>query len=206
MNCKSVEISNRKRVLMKINKKYLVGPGGSFDFKCLFYELGLYQVERLRKIIVFPYRWKTSDAKREFDLMRLASEGINAEQIVIKIMTIAMSLHMATTIIITMVRFLMMRFSVKNYQEDPNYKLKMRILGTRSRWICYQGRWKILCYLKDAAHADNVRTKKRKSIDKNKNIVNIVKVDPRNDGAASWHVRKDAAILQMMVGLNASIS
>lgn len=44
-------------------------------------------------------------------------------------------------------------------------------------------RWKILRgYLGDAAHADNVRTKEEINR-QNKNIVNIVKVDSKNDGA-----------------------
>ncbi len=90
-------------------------------------------------------------------------------------------------------------FSEELLMKDPNYKLKDEDIVNEVKGgyvIKVDGKYYV--YLKDAAHADNVRTK-RKSIDKNKNIVNIVKVGLQETMVLlPWHVRKDA-ILQMMV-------
>ncbi len=84
-----------------------------------------------------------------------------------------------------------MLFSVKILMKDPNYKLKkMDIVKMRSRGYVIKGQMENTMFTQDALPTRITSVQEEKSIDKNKNIVNIVKVGLQETMVLlPWHVQ-----------------
>ena len=149
---------------MKINKKYLAGSAAALILSVCSYELGLYQARTVKENNRVSYiDGKQPSQKAETLTPDEVSkkEGINAEQIVIKITDQGyVTSHgdhyhyyngkVPYDAII----------SEELLMKDPNYQLKdSDIVNEIKGGYVIKVDGKYYVYLKDAAHADNVRTK-----------------------------------------------
>ena len=149
---------------MKINKKYLAGSAAALILSVCSYELGLYQARTVKENNRVSYiDGKQPSQKAETLTPDEVSkkEGINAEQIVIKITDQGyVTSHgdhyhyyngkVPYDAII----------SEELLMKDPNYQLKNSDIVNEIKGgyvIKVDGKYYV--YLKDAAHADNIRTK-----------------------------------------------
>ena len=149
---------------MKINKKYLAGSAAALVLSVCAYELGLHQAQTVKENNRVSYiDGKQPSQKAETLTPDEVSkkEGINAEQIVIKITDQGyVTSHgdhyhyyngkVPYDAII----------SEELLMKDPNYQLKdSDIVNEIKGGYVIKVDGKYYVYLKDAAHADNVRTK-----------------------------------------------
>ena len=150
---------------MKINKKYLAGSAAALILSVCSYELGLYQARTVKENNRVSYIDGKQQAAQKTENLTpdevSKKEGINAEQIVIKITDQGyVTSHgdhyhyyngkVPYDAII----------SEELLMKDPNYQLKDEDIVSEIKGgyvIKVDGKYYV--YLKDASHADNVRTK-----------------------------------------------
>ena len=158
------QIDLRKEKRMKINKKYLAGSAVALVLSVCAYELGLHQAQIVKENNRVSYIDGNQPSQKAENLTPdevSKREGINAEQIVIKITDQGyVTSHgdhyhyyngkVPYDAII----------SEELLMKDPNYQLKDSDIVNEIRGgyvIKVDGKYYV--YLKDAAHADNIRTK-----------------------------------------------
>ena len=159
------QIYLRKEERMKINKKYLVGSVAVLALSVCSYELGRYQASQVKKDsnrVAYIDGDQVGQKAENLTPDEVSKrEGINAEQIVIKITDQGyVTSHgdhyhyyngkVPYDAII----------SEELLMKDPNYQLKDSDIVNEIRGgyvIKVDGKYYV--YLKDAAHADNIRTK-----------------------------------------------
>ena len=149
---------------MKINKKYLAGSAAVLVLSVCAYELGLHQAQTVKENNRVSYIDGKQPSQKAENLTPdevSKKEGINAEQIVIKITDQGyVTSHgdhyhyyngkVPYDAII----------SEELLMKDPNYQLKdSDIVNEIKGGYVIKVDGKYYVYLKDAAHADNVRTK-----------------------------------------------
>ena len=149
---------------MKINKKYLAGSAAAFVLSVCAYELGLHQAQTVKENNRVSYIDGNQPSQKAETLTPdevSKKEGINAEQIVIKITDQGyVTSHgdhyhyyngkVPYDAII----------SEELLMKDPNYQLKdSDIVNEIKGGYVIKVDGKYYVYLKDASHADNVRTK-----------------------------------------------
>ena len=149
---------------MKINKKYLAGSAAALVLSVCTYELGLHQAQTVKENNRVSYIDGKQPSQKAENLTPdevSKKEGINAEQIVIKITDQGyVTSHgdhyhyyngkVPYDAII----------SEELLMKDPNYQLKdSDIVNEIKGGYVIKVDGKYYVYLKDAAHADNVRTK-----------------------------------------------
>ena len=149
---------------MKINKKYLAGSAAALVLSVCAYELGLHQAQTVKENNRVSYIDGNQPSQKAETLTPdevSKKEGINAEQIVIKITDQGyVTSHgdhyhyyngkVPFDAII----------SEELLMKDPNYQLKdSDIVNEIKGGYVIKVDGKYYVYLKDAAHADNVRTK-----------------------------------------------
>ena len=149
---------------MKINKKYLAGSAAALVLSVCAYELGLHQAQTVKENNRVSYIDGKQPSQKAENLTPdevSKKEGINAEQIVIKITDQGyVTSHgdhyhyyngkVPYDAII----------SEELLMKDPNYQLKdSDIVNEIKGGYVIKVDCKYYVYLKDAAHADNVRTK-----------------------------------------------
>ncbi|CAG7484194.1 streptococcal histidine triad protein PhpA [Streptococcus pneumoniae] len=176
---------------MKINKKYLVGSAAALILSVCSYELGLYQARTVKENNRVSYiDGKQATQKTENLTPDEVSkrEGINAEQIVIKITDQGyVTSHgdhyhyyngkVPYDAII----------SEELLMKDPNYQLKDEdIISEIKGGYVIKVDGKYYVYLKDAAHADNVRTKEEINRQKQEHSQHREGGTSRNDGAVAF--------------------
>ena len=175
---------------MKINKKYLAGSAAALILSVCSYELGLYQARTVKENNRVSYVDGKQAAQKTENLTPdevSKKEGINAEQIVIKITDQGyVTSHgdhyhyyngkVPYDAII----------SEELLMKDPNYQLKDEDIVSEIKGgyvIKVDGKYYV--YLKDAAHADNVRTKEEINRQKQEHSQQREGGTPRNDGAVA---------------------
>jgi len=175
---------------MKINKKYLAGSAAALILSVCSYELGLYQARTVKENNRVSYIDGKQAAQKTENLTPdevSKKEGINAEQIVIKITDQGyVTSHgdhyhyyngkVPYDAII----------SEELLMKDPNYQLKDEDIVSEIKGgyvIKVDGKYYV--YLKDAAHADNVRTKAEINRQKQEHSQHREGGTPRNDGAVA---------------------
>ena len=158
------QIDLRKEKRMKINKKYLAGSAVALVLSVCAYELGLHQAQIVKENNRVSYIDGNQPSQKAENLTPdevSKREGINAEQIVIKITDQGyVTSHgdhyhyyngkVPYDAII----------SEELLMKDPNYQLKNADIVNEIKGgyvIKVDGKYYV--YLKDAAHADNIRTK-----------------------------------------------
>ncbi|HGQ9123732.1 TPA: pneumococcal-type histidine triad protein [Streptococcus pneumoniae] len=176
---------------MKINKKYLVGSAAALILSVCSYELGLYQARTVKENNRVSYiDGKQATQKTENLTPDEVSkrEGINAEQIVIKITDQGyVTSHgdhyhyyngkVPYDAII----------SEELLMKDPNYQLKDEdIISEIKGGYVIKVDGKYYVYLKDAAHADNVRTKEEINRQKQEHSQHREGGTSANDGAVAF--------------------
>ena len=149
---------------MKINKKYLAGSAAALVLSVCAYELGLHQAQIVKENNRVSYIDGNQPSQKAETLTPdevSKKEGINAEQIVIKITDQGyVTSHgdhyhyyngkVPYDAII----------SEELLMKDPNYQLKdSDIVNEIKGGYVIKVDGKYYVYLKDAAHADNIRTK-----------------------------------------------
>ena len=149
---------------MKINKKYLAGSAAALVLSVCTYELGLHQAQTVKENNRVSYIDGKQPSQKAENLTPdevSKKEGINAEQIVIKITDQGyVTSHgdhyhyyngkVPYDAII----------SEELLMKDPNYQLKdSDIVNEIKGGYVIKVDGKYYVYLKDAAHADNIRTK-----------------------------------------------
>ena len=149
---------------MKINKKYLAGSAAALVLSVCAYELGLHQTQTVKENNRVSYIDGNQPSQKAENLTPdevSKKEGINAEQIVIKITDQGyVTSHgdhyhyyngkVPYDAII----------SEELLMKDPNYQLKdSDIVNEIKGGYVIKVDGKYYVYLKDAAHADNIRTK-----------------------------------------------
>ena len=175
---------------MKINKKYLAGSAAALILSVCSYELGLYQARTVKENNRVSYVDEKQAAQKTENLTPdevSKKEGINAEQIVIKITDQGyVTSHgdhyhyyngkVPYDAII----------SEELLMKDPNYQLKDEdIISEIKGGYVIKVDGKYYVYLKDAAHADNVRTKEEINRQKQEHSQHREGGTPRNDGAVA---------------------
>ena len=175
---------------MKINKKYLVGSAAALILSVCSYELGLYQARTVKENNRVSYVDGKQAAQKTEDLTPdevSKKEGINAEQIVIKITDQGyVTSHgdhyhyyngkVPYDAII----------SEELLMKDPNYTLKDEDIVSEIKGgyvIKVDGKYYV--YLKDTAHADNVRTKEEINRQKQEHSQHREGGTSANDGAVA---------------------
>ncbi|WP_368396520.1 pneumococcal-type histidine triad protein [Streptococcus oralis] len=175
---------------MKINKKYLAGSAAALILSVCSYELGLYQARTVKENNRVSYVDGKQAAQKTEDLTPdevSKKEGINAEQIVIKITDQGyVTSHgdhyhyyngkVPYDAII----------SEELLMKDPNYTLKDEDIVSEIKGgyvIKVDGKYYV--YLKDAAHADNVRTKEEINRQKKEHSQHREGGTSANDGAVA---------------------
>ena len=158
------QIELRKEERMKINKKYLAGSTAALVLSVCAYELGLHQAQTVKENNRVSYIDGNQPSQKAENLTPdevSKREGINAEQIVIKITDQGyVTSHgdhyhyyngkVPYDAII----------SEELLMKDPNYQLKdSDIVNEIKGGYVIKVDGKYYVYLKDAAHADNIRTK-----------------------------------------------
>ena len=149
---------------MKINKKYLAGSAAALVLSVCAYELGLHQAQTVKENNRVSYIDGNQPSQKAENLTPdevSKREGINAEQIVIKITDQGYVTSHGD------------RYHYYNgkvpydaiiseelLMKDPNYQLKdSDIVNEIKGGYVIKVDGKYYVYLKDAAHADNIRTK-----------------------------------------------
>ena len=176
---------------MKINKKYLAGSAAALILSVCSYELGLYQARTVKENNRVSYIDGKQQAAQKTENLTpdevSKKEGINAEQIVIKITDQGyVTSHgdhyhyyngkVPYDAII----------SEELLMKDPNYQLKDEdIISEIKGGYVIKVDGKYYVYLKDAAHADNVRTKEEINRQKQEHSQHREGGTPRNDGAVA---------------------
>lgn len=175
---------------MKINKKYLAGSAAALILSVCSYELGLYQARTVKENNRVSYIDGKQAAQKTENLTPdevSKKEGINAEQIVIKITDQGyVTSHgdhyhyyngkVPYDAII----------SEELLMKDPNYKLKDEDIVSEIKGgyvIKVDGKYYV--YLKDASHADNVRTKEEINRQKQEHSQHREGGTSANDGAVA---------------------
>ncbi|EUC82310.1 histidine triad protein [Streptococcus sp. CM6] len=175
---------------MKINKKYLAGSAAALILSVCSYELGLYQARIVKENNRVSYVDGKQAAQKTENLTPdevSKKEGINAEQIVIKITDQGyVTSHgdhyhyyngkVPYDAII----------SEELLMKDPNYQLKDEDIVSEIKGgyvIKVDGKYYV--YLKDAAHADNVRTKEEINRQKQEHSQHREGGTSANDGAVA---------------------
>lgn len=175
---------------MKINKKYLACSAAALILSVCSYELGLYQARTVKENNRVSYVDGKQTAQKTEDLTPdevSKKEGINAEQIVIKITDQGyVTSHgdhyhyyngkVPYDAII----------SEELLMKDPNYTLKDEDIVSEIKGgyvIKVDGKYYV--YLKDAAHADNVRTKEEINRQKQEHSQHREGGTSANDGAVA---------------------
>ena len=175
---------------MKINKKYLAGSAAALILSVCSYELGLYQARTVKENNRVSYVDGKQAAQKTEDLTPdevSKKEGINAEQIVIKITDQGyVTSHgdhyhyyngkVPYDAII----------SEELLMKDPNYQLKEEDIVSEIKGgyvIKVDGKYYV--YLKDADHADNVRTKEEINRQKQEHSQHREGGTSANDGAVA---------------------
>ena len=175
---------------MKINKKYLAGSAAALILSVCSYELGLYQARTVKENNRVSYVDGKQAAQKTEDLTPdevSKKEGINAEQIVIKITDQGyVTSHgdhyhyyngkVPYDAII----------SEELLMKDPNYQLKDEDIVSEIKGgyvIKVDGKYYV--YLKDASHADNVRTKEEINRQKQEHSQHREGGTSANDGAVA---------------------
>ena len=158
------QIDLRKEKRMKINKKYLAGSAVALVLSVCAYELGLHQAQIVKENNRVSYIDGNQPSQKAENLTPdevSKKEGINAQQIVIKITDQGyVTSHgdhyhyyngkVPYDAII----------SEELLMKDPNYQLKdSDIVNEIKGGYVIKVDGKYYVYLKDAAHADNIRTK-----------------------------------------------
>jgi len=175
---------------MKINKKYLAGSAAALMLSVCSYELGLYQARTVKENNRVSYIDGKQAAQKTENLTPdevNKREGINAEQIVIKITDQGyVTSHgdhyhyyngkVPYDAII----------SEELLMKDPNYQLKDEdIISEIKGGYVIKVDGKYYVYLKDAAHADNVRTKEEINRQKQEHSQHRERGTSANDGAVA---------------------
>ena len=175
---------------MKINKKYLAGSAAALILSVCSYELGLYQARTVKENNRVSYVDGKQAAQKTENLTPdevSKREGINAEQIVIKITDQGyVTSHgdhyhyyngkVPYDAII----------SEELLMKDPNYQLKDEdIISEIKGGYVIKVDGKYYVYLKDAAHADNVRTKEEINRQKQEHSQHREGGTSANDGAVA---------------------
>lgn len=175
---------------MKINKKYLAGSVAALILSVCSYELGLYQARTVKENNRVSYiDGKQATQKTENLTPDEVSkrEGINAEQIVIKITDQGyVTSHGDHYHYYNGKVPYDAIFSEELLMKDPNYRLKDEDIVNEVKGgyvIKVDGKYYV--YLKDAAHADNVRTKEEINRQKQEHSQHREGGTPRNDGAVA---------------------
>ncbi|QCZ57661.1 pneumococcal-type histidine triad protein [Streptococcus sp. 1643] len=175
---------------MKINKKYLAGSAAALILSVCSYELGLYQARTVKENNRVSYIDGKQAAQKTENLTPdevSKKEGINAEQIVIKITDQGyVTSHgdhyhyyngkVPYDAII----------SEELLMKDPNYQLKDEDIVSEIKGgyvIKVDGKYYV--YLKDAAYADNVRTKEEINRQKQEHSQHRERGTSANDGAVA---------------------
>ena len=175
---------------MKINKKYLAGSAVALILSVCSYELGLYQARTVKENNRVSYVDGKQTAQKTENLTPdevSKKEGINAEQIVIKITDQGyVTSHgdhyhyyngkVPYDAII----------SEELLMNDPNYQLKDEDIVSEIKGgyvIKVDGKYYV--YLKDTAHADNVRTKEEINRQKQEHSQHRERGTSANDGAVA---------------------
>jgi len=175
---------------MKINKKYLAGSAAALILSVCSYELGLYQARTVKENNRVSYIDGKQAAQKTENLTPdevSKKEGINAEQIVIKITDQGyVTSHgdhyhyyngkVPYDAII----------SEELLMNDPNYQLKDEDIVSEIKGgyvIKVDGKYYV--YLKDASHADNVRTKEEINRQKQEHSQHRERGTSANDGAVA---------------------
>ena len=175
---------------MKINKKYLAGSAAALILSVCSYELGLYQARTFKENNRVSYIDGKQAAQKTENLTPdevSKKEGINAEQIVIKITDQGyVTSHgdhyhyyngkVPYDAII----------SEELLMKDPNYQLKDEDIVSEIKGgyvIKVDGKYYV--YLKDASHADNVRTKEEINRQKQEHSQHREGGTSANDGAVA---------------------
>ena len=175
---------------MKINKKYLAGSAVALILSVCSYELGLYQARTVKENNRVSYVDGKQTAQKTENLTPdevSKKEGINAEQIVIKITDQGyVTSHgdhyhyyngkVPYDAII----------SEELLMKDPNYQLKDEDIVSEIKGgyvIKVDGKYYV--YLKDTAHADNVRTKEEINRQKQEHSQHRERGTSANDGAVA---------------------
>ncbi len=175
---------------MKINKKYLAGSAAALILSVCSYELGLYQARTVKENNRVSYVDGKQAAQKTENLTPdevSKKEGINAEQIVIKITDQGYvtshgdHYHYYNGKVpydaIISEELLMM---------DPNYQLKDEDIVSEIKGgyvIKVDGKYYV--YLKDATHADNIRTKEEINRQKQEHSQHREGGTSANDGAVA---------------------
>ncbi|MCY7065804.1 pneumococcal-type histidine triad protein [Streptococcus oralis] len=175
---------------MKINKKYLAGSAAALILSVCSYELGLYQARTVKENNRISYIDGKQAAQKTENLTPdevSKKEGINAEQIVIKITDMGyVTSHgdhyhyyngkVPYDAII----------SEELLMKDPNYQLKDEdIISEIKGGYVIKVDGKYYVYLKDATHADNVRTKEEINRQKQEHSQHRERGTSANDGAVA---------------------
>lgn len=175
---------------MKINKKYLAGSAAALILSVCSYELGLYQARTVKennRVSYIDGKQATQKTENLTPDEVSKKEGINAEQIVIKITDQGyVTSHgdhyhyyngkVPYDAII----------SEELLMKDPNYQLKDEDIVSEIKGgyvIKVDGKYYV--YLKDAAHADNVRTKEEINRQKQEHSQHREGGTSANDGAVA---------------------
>ncbi len=173
---------------MKVNKKYLAGSAAALILSVCSYELGLYQARTVKENNRVSYiDGKQATQKTENLTPDEVSkrEGINAEQIVIKITDQGyVTSHGDHYHYYNGKVPYDAIFSEELLMKDPNYKLKDEDIVNEVKGgyvIKVDGKYYV--YLKDASHAENVRTKEEINRQKQEHSQHREGGTPRNDGA-----------------------
>ena len=175
---------------MKINKKYLAGSAAALILSVCSYELGLYQARTVKENNRVSYIDGKQAAQKTENLTPdevSKKEGINAEQIVIKITDQGyVTSHgdhyhyyngkVPYDAII----------SEELLMKDPNYQLKDEdIISEIKGGYVIKVDGKYYVYLKNASHADNVRTKEEINRQKQEHSQHREGGTSANDGAVA---------------------
>ena len=175
---------------MKINKKYLAGSAAALILSVCSYELGLYQARTVKENNRVSYIDGKQPSQKAENLTPdevSKKEGINAEQIVIKITDQGyVTSHGDHYHYYNGKVPYDAIFSEELLMKDPNYKLKDEdIVNEVKGGYVIKVDGKYFVYLKDAAHADNVRTKAEINRQKQEHSQQREGGNPRNDGAVA---------------------
>ncbi|EGU65642.1 histidine triad protein [Streptococcus mitis bv. 2 str. SK95] len=175
---------------MKVNKKYLAGSAAALILSVCSYQLGLYQARTVKENNRVSYiDGKQATQKTENLTPDEVSkrEGINAEQIVIKITDQGyVTSHGDHYHYYNGKVPYDAIFSEELLMKDPNYKLKDEDIVNEVKGgyvIKVDGKYYV--YLKDATHAENVRTKEEINRQKQEHSQHREGGTSRNDGALS---------------------
>lgn len=175
---------------MKINKKYLAGSAAALILSVCSYELGLYQARTVKennRVSYIDGKQATQKTENLTPDEVSKKEGINAEQIVIKITDQGyVTSHGDHYHYYNGKVPYDAIFSEELLMKDPNYKLKDEDIVNEVKGgyvIKVDGKYYV--YLKDAAHAENVRTKEEINRQKQEHSQHREGGTPRNDGAVA---------------------